>query len=66
MRVRGDCCIFLPDGGFRMVWDLLQVVALSWVAISIPFNACFAVVVETFSPNFVWEMIVDVCSPLPT
>ena len=50
-----------PESGIRLIWDLLLVVFLLYVAILIPARICFDVDVRPLGATFWFEVVVDVC-----
>jgi hypothetical protein len=49
-----------PDGQFRKIWDLVQVFALAYVAVLVPFRTGFEVDLDVLSAAWFIEMIVDI------
>ena len=52
-------CFLRPTGGARQAWDILQILFLFYVLITVPYRVCFSVDVETLSPSFFLEIVVD-------
>jgi hypothetical protein len=51
----------MPDSGTRLLWDLLLVIFLLYVALIIPARLCLEVDVTPLGPTFWFEMVLDIC-----
>eukprot|EP01048_Picozoa_sp_COSAG05_P017412 COSAG05_NODE_2368_length_3166_cov_220.486677_3_plen_318_part_00 len=63
-RSRGGhvpCSIVHPDSGYRLLWDIVLMVLLLYVAIVIPARVCFDIKVQIGSVTFWYEAFIDVC-----
>jgi hypothetical protein len=56
---RGRCPIYHPDGVVRKRWDMVQVFALLYVALLVPFRTGFGIDLEPFHFEWWLELVVD-------